>query len=68
MIAPVGVFLAAATLSAPVPADGSAVVHFPVGACGRSLRTPGTYVISRSGKPRLVLATTRLAAVAMWGG
>jgi hypothetical protein len=48
--------------------DGSAVVHFPVGACGRSLRTPGTYVISRSGKPRLVLATTRLAAVAMWGG
>jgi hypothetical protein len=48
--------------------DGSAVVHFPVGACGRSLRTPGTYVIPRSGKPRLVLATTRLAAVAMWGG
>jgi hypothetical protein len=48
--------------------DGSAVVHFPVGACGGTLRTPGTYVIPRSGKPRLVLATRRLAAVAMWGG
>jgi hypothetical protein len=48
--------------------DGRAVVHFPVGACGGSFRTPGTYVISRSGKPRLVLATKRLAEVAMWGG
>ena len=48
--------------------DGKAVVHFPVGACGGSFRRPGTYVVARSGKPQLVVATGRFASVAMWGG
>jgi hypothetical protein len=48
--------------------DGRAVVHFPVGACGGSFRRPGSYVVARSGKPRLVVATGRFASVAMWGG
>jgi hypothetical protein len=48
--------------------DGTAVIHFPVGACGGSLHTPGTYIVPRSGRPRLVFPTSRLAVVAMWGG
>jgi hypothetical protein len=48
--------------------NGSAVIHFPLGACGGSFRTPGVYVVPRSGKPRLVLPTRRLTSVAMWGG
>jgi hypothetical protein len=70
MIAPVGVLISAAALAAPVGwlRDGAAVVHFPVGACGGTLRTPGTYAVPRSGKPRLVFPTSRLAVVAMWGG
>jgi hypothetical protein len=48
--------------------DGRAVVHFPVGACGGSFRRPGTYVVARPGKPRLVVATGRFTSVAMWGG
>lgn len=30
--------------------DGSAVIHFPVGACGGSIHTPGAYVVPRSSK------------------
>jgi hypothetical protein len=48
--------------------DGRAVVSFPVGACGGSFRRPGTYVVARSGMPRLVVATGRFNSVAMWGG
>ncbi len=48
--------------------NGTAVIHFPVGACGGSMRTPGAYLIPRLGKPRLLVATRRLTSVAMWGG
>jgi hypothetical protein len=48
--------------------NGSALIHFPNGACGRSLARPGIYSVPRSGTPRLLLGTRRNAVYAMWGG
>jgi hypothetical protein len=48
--------------------NGSAVIHFPQGACGGTHRVPGVYVVPRSGKPRLVIKVSGFGRVAMWGG
>jgi hypothetical protein len=48
--------------------NGSAVIHFPKGACGRTLRRPGIYSVPRRGTPSLLLSTPRNANYAMWGG
>ena len=41
--------------------DGTAVVHFPNGACGGTFRIPGIYGVPRSGPPRLLLRTPAVA-------
>jgi hypothetical protein len=48
--------------------QGVAVIHFPNGPCGGSSRPRGIYAVPRSGKPRLILRTPRLAQYLMWGG
>jgi hypothetical protein len=48
--------------------DGSAVIHFPKGACGGTFHLPGVYAVSRAGTPRLLRPTPRFASVWMWGG
>lgn len=48
--------------------NGSAVIHFPKGACGGSLQRPGIYEVPRSGKPRLFFTTSRFVLYSMWGG
>jgi hypothetical protein len=48
--------------------DGTAVIHFPNGACGGSFRTPGIYAVPRTGTPRLLLRTPRFDSYWMWGG
>ncbi len=48
--------------------SGSAVIHFPNGACGVIFRAPGIYVVPPIGPPRLILRTPRFASYGMWGG
>jgi hypothetical protein len=48
--------------------DGSAVVHFPNGACGGTFKTPGIYAVPLTGTPRLLLPTPHFASYLMWGG
>jgi hypothetical protein len=48
--------------------SGSAVIHFPKGACGGTFRTPGIYSVPPAGRPRLLVRTPRFASYWMWGG
>jgi hypothetical protein len=48
--------------------DGSALVHFPKGACGGTFRLPGIYAVPLTGAPRLILRTPYFASYLMWGG
>jgi hypothetical protein len=48
--------------------DGTAVVHFPKGACGGTFRRPGIYSVPRAGKPSLLVSTPRFGLYGMWGG
>jgi hypothetical protein len=48
--------------------DGSAVIHFPKGACGGSFHRPGIYAVPRAGRARLLLGTPRFGLYSMWGG
>jgi hypothetical protein len=48
--------------------NGSAVVHFPKGACGGTFRQPGIYSVPRAGPPSLLVGTPRFALYGMWGG
>jgi hypothetical protein len=48
--------------------SGDALIHFPGSPCGASILSLGIYAVPRSGKPRLMLRTPRLAQYAMWGG
>jgi hypothetical protein len=48
--------------------DGRALVHFPAGVCGGTYHGgPGIYAVDGR-RLRLLVETTRRAAVAMWGG
>ncbi len=42
--------------------DGSAVIHFPEGACGGAYRVPGVYVVP------LLRRSPRFSSFGMWGG
>jgi hypothetical protein len=48
--------------------NGSAVVHFPKGACGGTFQRPGIYSVPRAGRPSLLFGTPRFAFYGMWGG
>ena len=49
--------------------NGSAVVHYPNGACGGAHRVPGIYAVSLSGKSTLLVRTARrMDYFWMWGG
>jgi hypothetical protein len=48
--------------------NGSAVIHFPKGACGGSFHTPGIYAVPRTGASRLLHRTPRFESYWMWGG
>ena len=48
--------------------NGSAMIHFPKGACGGTFRRPGIYSIPSGGKPTLLFSTPHYALYGMWGG
>jgi hypothetical protein len=48
--------------------NGSAIIHFPKGACGRVHRRPGIYSVPGRGPASMLLGTARNASYAMWGG
>jgi hypothetical protein len=51
--------------------DGSAVIHYPTGACGGSYRNPGVYAVPLRGKAQVLVRTPRTPRFQhywMWGG
>jgi hypothetical protein len=48
--------------------NGSAVVHFPESACGRTHRPAGVYAVPRRGDAMLLVRTPRHESYWMWGG
>jgi hypothetical protein len=48
--------------------NGSAVVHFPAGPCGKSRGAPGVYAVPVRGRTTLLVRTPRYERYWMWGG
>jgi hypothetical protein len=48
--------------------NGSAVIHYPKGACGGSHRAPGVYAVPRRGTSTLLVRTPKFEHYWMWGG